>query len=954
MASEIDALEIKITESTSGAEKRIDGLISSLNNLKQSLSGISGRGLKGFIGQLNELNNAVGETTGTVENIGRLATAFKGLQGIANVRLSRGFGVQIRDLAISCMAFTDDVIERTERMSAALQGFRGIDFRGLRLPNLMNAANGTTGLETPTNPNVEEVAQQTKRVGDASEEATEKVHRLSAALKGLGKSLNPTLHNPFEGFLDPIKRFGEKLSEINKAFGRIIFYRAIRSIIKEIADGFRTGVNNLYQWDKALGGHFADSMDRAASSLLYLKNSIGAAVAPLINALVPILEAVVARIVDALNALNQLFSRLSGASTWTRATYNAKEYAAATGSAAGATKKLLDYTLGFDELNVFNDNSGHGGGGGGGASTPNVDDMFETMTEFESGFLNLDGPLGEVVMFLEGLGDALLRLVGIDRFELADKIVLDIDNKEGIIGFLGDVGDLLWEIAGIDPADIADMITGVSEDTIIDILDKSNLGKVGHFFWEKILSIDPSDIGEKSFLDILDTSTLGKAGHWFWDLIGVEPGDVGDFFADVARGFEDTFGSGGSAQQIAKAFPESFKKMFSVLPSWMGENVSDKISGKFGKIFGTGPDSIYGGANTFSDKLKVAMKTLARWVGDNSADEIGKSFDDVFGNGTNSISTEADSSSSKIKSTFSSLAEWFGPNAADKINSKFDSVFGTGDDSIEGKADGSSSKIQAVFQDLMGFINENVVGKIQKSFGGLFGDGSESIAGKATGFLSRMKEKFTEFAGALDMDVAKPIKDSFSTTISSVIDTLTGKNTSMSLAGVVTDAISGAVSSYSDALTTVVDAPFNAINNLVSWLKKIKIGTTYPFASTPTPSKPRVGSWTMQAYAEGGFPTSGQVFIARENGLPEMVGRLGTRAAVANNGQIEEGIARATERGNDNLIRALYTITGRLIGAIEDNATVVAVGDEEIGRANDRYQSTRGTNGSKGAFANEW
>lgn len=45
-------------------------------------------------------------------------------------------------------------------------------------------------------------------------------------------------------------------------------------------------------------------------------------------------------------------------------------------------------------------------------------------------------------------------------------------------------------------------------------------------------------------------------------------------------------------------------------------------------------------------------------------------------------------------------------------------------------------------------------------------------------------------------------------------------------------------------------------------------------------------------FARGGFPDSGQMFVAREAG-PELVGRIGRRTAVANNNQIVQGIASA-------------------------------------------------------------
>lgn len=52
-------------------------------------------------------------------------------------------------------------------------------------------------------------------------------------------------------------------------------------------------------------------------------------------------------------------------------------------------------------------------------------------------------------------------------------------------------------------------------------------------------------------------------------------------------------------------------------------------------------------------------------------------------------------------------------------------------------------------------------------------------------------------------------------------------------------------------------------------------------------------STSIHGYASGGFPTSGQLFYARENGMPEMVGKIGNQTAVANNNQIEKGIENA-------------------------------------------------------------
>lgn len=54
----------------------------------------------------------------------------------------------------------------------------------------------------------------------------------------------------------------------------------------------------------------------------------------------------------------------------------------------------------------------------------------------------------------------------------------------------------------------------------------------------------------------------------------------------------------------------------------------------------------------------------------------------------------------------------------------------------------------------------------------------------------------------------------------------------------------------------------------------------------------------INAKADGGFVDSGQMFVARENGIPEMVGQIGHKTAVANNDQIVSAIASGVARAN--------------------------------------------------------
>lgn len=65
-----------------------------------------------------------------------------------------------------------------------------------------------------------------------------------------------------------------------------------------------------------------------------------------------------------------------------------------------------------------------------------------------------------------------------------------------------------------------------------------------------------------------------------------------------------------------------------------------------------------------------------------------------------------------------------------------------------------------------------------------------------------------------------------------------------------------------------------------------------------------------KAYARGGFPSIGELFIARESG-PEMVGTIGNRAAVANNAQIVESISSGVYQAIMNAMRLANTVTDK-------------------------------------------
>lgn len=223
---------------------------------------------------------------------------------------------------------------------------------------------------------VDKLASATRSLSAASSSAEKPTRELS---QGLGKTAESAAQAK-EATSSSAKEFkkldtaaksaaSNGLSKIAAAFKRILFYRIVRSAIKEVTQAFAEGMNNAYAYSKAISGPLAKNMDALATSFLYLKNGLGAGLAPIINALTP----TVTRLADAVaslgNAVAGFFAMVTGQSTYVKAIKYATQYAEATEGAAKAQRQLL----GFDELNVLTDKGGSGG------TSLDYSRMFETV-----------------------------------------------------------------------------------------------------------------------------------------------------------------------------------------------------------------------------------------------------------------------------------------------------------------------------------------------------------------------------------------------------------------------------------------------------------------------------------------------------------------------------------------------------------------------------------------------
>lgn len=151
----------------------------------------------------------------------------------------------------------------------------------------------------------------------------------------------------------------------------------------------------------------------------------------------------------------------------------------------------------------------------------------------------------------------------------------------------------------------------------------------------------------------------------------------------------------------------------------------------------------------------------------------------------------------------------------------------------------------------------------------------------------------------------------------------TGWNNFWDAAGETVDgAINGVISAVEKGLNWCIDALNGLSWDVPDWVPWVG-GETFGFNI----AKVKLGR--VDFFAGGGFPTMGEMFIAREAG-PELVGRIGSKTSVANNDQIVSGIAAGVHDANQDLISAAYAIGTQIITAIRENGGDVYLDGEKV------------------------
>ena len=492
----LNGIEFQIKGSTGNASSSIDSLVGKLNALKAALENAGNvktlaNGLKGLQKAMEGISKA--DVSGTTSALRALGKTAQDLQGLANM------SKDLASFARAMVKLSEDP-SKLHELAAALNIVGSVDLTNLvaasdalrAFADAMRAINSGGGSRE-----TEAQATAWSRLGNA----------INGIVNGGAKGFMRLLAFPFTRAAKDIGGYAKSIWGVVSGFKRIVGYRLIRSIIREITQAFSEGIKNLYGWSKAMGGatisgkNFAQTMDGLATSSLYFKNSIGAMVAPIISALAPAIDYIIDKIVALINVINQLFALLGGATSWNKAIRKATEFEDAAGGAGGAAKEALRYLAPFDELNRLPDDNKGGGGGGG----TDYSGMFEEQTEF-----------------LEGLKD----------FADSIRAAIDAGDWEGLGTLLGDkVNELIekidFESLGTSLGEKINALFTTRYWTLKAINFQTIGAKIAEFLNSALGSIDFETIG-RSFAQkftILPDLIIGFLGEADWKLIGTSIGN---------------------------------------------------------------------------------------------------------------------------------------------------------------------------------------------------------------------------------------------------------------------------------------------------------------------------------------------------------------------------------------------------------------------------------------------
>ncbi len=507
MASEkIDALELDII--SKGSTENIDKLIEALGKLSTALGKVQSKKVSVDITKTGEASEKASASADKLTNsflhqavrITAVIALFKKLSGVISdsVANSLTYNKTLNMFSVSMGEYADNATKYGETVRDAL----GIDIAGWQnaqgIFQTLITGFGVTG----------------DKAAYMSQNLTQLTYDIASFYNLTNDEAANKLKSALSGRLEPIRKLGFDLSQAklvdiakNPAnYGKQTFSineqtGAVEANTKAVDDNTKHKIvnfNQLTQQEKVqlryialmtqvtqVQGNYARALNDPANQMKVFKEQVnmtsrafGNMFIPALNKVLPYLSAFAQLAAEAFQSLAELFGfQLPDMKDRTDISGNVKPYndvVKATGKAAKNAKKMKDYMLGIDELNVLNPNTGAGAGGGAGAGE-------------NSNLKNL-------------------KLPGYDFLSKAVKSSIE-EAKKNIQKFFDDLK---------------------KNPFLLNDIFKWGAGELGSGFWEAILGKSPDKLAEEARQNgrtvseqfcVQFASRAGELGSKIWELI---------------------------------------------------------------------------------------------------------------------------------------------------------------------------------------------------------------------------------------------------------------------------------------------------------------------------------------------------------------------------------------------------------------------------------------------------
>lgn len=672
-----------------------------------------------------------------------------------------------------------------------------------------------------------------------SESGLEKVKRSLSRIKKSSEDSGKGIRKSFAEARKSVLKFRDAVSSTKKhsmnlgqLFRQVVVFGGAFRLFSMATMGISEGLKNIARYS----GETSDNMNQLSTMSLYLKNSLGAALYPVLVSLMPVFKAVTNVIVGCLNAFNMFISALQNKSYYIKAVTYLDSYVDKTTAAAEKIKRSF---AGIDQITTVGDNKSDSG-----TSTPDYGSMFENSpisTELDKA---LD-KIGQIA------GGALLAIGA----------VLTFSGANVPLGLAGMAAGIALTVAA------AKEDWGSTEGKIQTVINS-----IGGIVGGGLLAIggilafaSPAHTGLGIGLMALGAVSLASAVAVNWggmsdnvkNAVSAVSGVVGGSL--LAIGAILAFSGANVALGIGMMVAGGATLATAIAPNW--GSISDSLKDVWGSVDKWGTDIVdrfAGMCSGVGDKIESFGPTLKeKWDGAISnlrdvAISVKTAIVDEVGEAKTSIVEWWEEKRKKIEDKTATLRTAV-EDAVGKSKISFTEWWKKKTEDIKTK----TATLKTAVKD--------VVGKSKVSFVEWWKKKGENI-----------KTKTATLKTAISDAIGKN-KQSVSTWWAEKKKSLSDKVVSLKV-------------SLSDKLSSAFKSMIrNIIDYLNGWVDKINEA----LPGTPL-TRLNYPKW---AYADGGFPTTGQMFVAREAG-PELVGTIGGRTAVANNDQIVAGITAGVESAN--------------------------------------------------------